>query len=124
MGLGYVEGVAHDYVRHGTITPFAALNVLNGVVLAEFKPRHRRWSASWVSSASVMNHELRAARTLTSTRVHCWLCYETRLRKTCGQGEEPRKRNWCIAFREHRSRLTEESVSARTPSQGLEQAQR
>ncbi|AST25819.1 IS630-like element ISRso5 family transposase [Ralstonia pseudosolanacearum] len=41
MGLGYVEGVTHDYVRHGTTTLFAALNVLNGAVLAECKPRHR-----------------------------------------------------------------------------------
>jgi putative transposase len=41
MGLGYVEGVTHDYVRHGTTTLFAALNVLNGAVLATCKPRHR-----------------------------------------------------------------------------------
>jgi len=27
MGLGYVEGVTHDYVRHGTTTLFAALDV-------------------------------------------------------------------------------------------------
>jgi len=41
MGFGYVEGVTHDYVRHGTTTLFAALNVLNGAVLASCKPRHR-----------------------------------------------------------------------------------
>jgi len=41
MGFGYVEGVTHDYVRHGTTTLFAALNVLNGAILAECKPRHR-----------------------------------------------------------------------------------
>ena len=41
MGLGYVEGVTHDYVRHGTTTLFAALNVLNGAILATCKPRHR-----------------------------------------------------------------------------------
>jgi len=41
MGFGYVEGVTHDYVRHGTTTLFAALNVLNGAVLATCKPRHR-----------------------------------------------------------------------------------
>ncbi len=38
MGLGYVEGVTHDYVRHGTTTLFAALNVLNGAVLATASP--------------------------------------------------------------------------------------
>ncbi len=41
IGLGYVEGVTHDYKRHGTTTLFAALNVLNGAVLASCKPRHR-----------------------------------------------------------------------------------
>ena len=41
-------GVAHagrvhgpDYVRHGTTTLFAALNVLEGTVIGSCKPRHR-----------------------------------------------------------------------------------
>jgi putative transposase len=33
LELGYVEGVTHDYVRHGTTTLFAALNVMHGQVL-------------------------------------------------------------------------------------------
>jgi putative transposase len=33
--------VTHDYVRHGTTTLFAALNVMNGQVLAQCRPRHR-----------------------------------------------------------------------------------
>ena len=41
MGLGYVEGVTHDYLRHGTTTLFAALDVATGKVLARCKPRHR-----------------------------------------------------------------------------------
>jgi len=41
MGLGYVEGVTHDYVRHGTTTLFAALDVATGMVFAECKARHR-----------------------------------------------------------------------------------
>jgi putative transposase len=41
LGLGYVEGVTHNYKRHGTTTLFAALDVFNGEVLAECKPRHR-----------------------------------------------------------------------------------
>lgn len=41
LGLGYVEGVTHDYARHGTTTLFAALNVLNGAVLTACKARHR-----------------------------------------------------------------------------------
>jgi putative transposase len=41
MGFGYVEGVTHDYKRHGTTTLFAALDVLSGTVLTDCKPRHR-----------------------------------------------------------------------------------
>jgi putative transposase len=41
MGLGYVEGLTHDYVRHGTTTLFAALDIANGQVLTQCKPRHR-----------------------------------------------------------------------------------
>lgn len=41
MGLGYVEGVTHDYVRHGTTTLFAALDIASGAVFSECKPRHR-----------------------------------------------------------------------------------
>jgi putative transposase len=41
MGLGYVEGVTHDYIRHGTTTLFAALGVATGQVITQCKPRHR-----------------------------------------------------------------------------------
>lgn len=41
MGLGYVEGITHDYVRHGTTTLFAALDVANGMVLTQCKAKHR-----------------------------------------------------------------------------------
>jgi putative transposase len=41
MGLGYVEGVTHDYRRHGTTTLFAALDTAKGKVLTPCRPRHR-----------------------------------------------------------------------------------
>jgi transposase len=41
MGLGYIEGVTHDYYRHGTTTLFAALDTLDGKVITLCKPRHR-----------------------------------------------------------------------------------
>ncbi|MGA9117783.1 MAG: IS630 family transposase [Bacteroidota bacterium] len=41
MGLGYVEGVTHDYVRHGTTTLFAALDIASGDVVTQCKERHR-----------------------------------------------------------------------------------
>ena len=41
IGLGYVEGVTHDYVRHGTTTLFAALDIATGTLITQSKPRHR-----------------------------------------------------------------------------------
>ena len=41
MGLGYVEGVTHNYIRHGTTTLFAALDIATGQVLSSCKRRHR-----------------------------------------------------------------------------------
>jgi putative transposase len=41
LGFGYVEGVTHDDLRHGTTTLFAALDLLDGTVLAQCRPRHR-----------------------------------------------------------------------------------
>lgn len=38
---GLPERQTHDYERHGTTTLFAALNVLEGTVIGECKPRHR-----------------------------------------------------------------------------------
>ncbi len=41
MGLGYVEGITHQYKRHGTLTLFAALDLATGHVLTQCKKRHR-----------------------------------------------------------------------------------
>jgi len=41
LGLGYAEGVTHDYVRHGTTTLFAALDIATGTVIARCRRRHR-----------------------------------------------------------------------------------
>ena len=41
LGLGYVEGITHDYKRHGTTTLFAALDIATGEVMTQCKPRHR-----------------------------------------------------------------------------------
>jgi putative transposase len=41
IGLGYVEGITHQYVRHGTLTLFAALDLATGEVIAQCKKRHR-----------------------------------------------------------------------------------
>jgi len=41
LGLGYAEGVTHDYIRHGTTTLFAALDVATGQVITQCKKHHR-----------------------------------------------------------------------------------
>ena len=41
MGLGYLEGITHQYKRHGTTTLFAALDLATGEVLSQCKNRHR-----------------------------------------------------------------------------------
>ena len=41
MGVGYVEGVTHDYRRHGTTTLFAALNIETGTAISQCRRRHR-----------------------------------------------------------------------------------
>lgn len=41
LGLGYVEGVTHNYVRHGTTPLLAALNLATGTVISQCQRRHR-----------------------------------------------------------------------------------
>ena len=41
MQPGLAERRTHDYVRHGTTTLFAALNIATGAVTARCQPRHR-----------------------------------------------------------------------------------
>lgn len=41
LGLGYVEGVTHDEVRHGPTTVFAALAMATGTILSQCRRRHR-----------------------------------------------------------------------------------
>lgn len=41
LGLGYGEGVTHDYLRLGTTTLFATLGIASGQVLTKCQPPHR-----------------------------------------------------------------------------------
>lgn len=41
MRSGIPARQTHDYMRHGTTTLFAALNMLNGTVIGDCMPRHR-----------------------------------------------------------------------------------
>lgn len=45
LGQGHIQTRTHDYYRHGTLTLFAALNYLNGKVIAQRASwhRHQEW---------------------------------------------------------------------------------
>jgi len=47
LGLGHIKTQTHDYIRHGTLTLFAALNYLDGKIFSQTAPRHthRQWLA-------------------------------------------------------------------------------
>lgn len=45
LGIGHIRTKTHDYIRHGTITLFAALNYLDGKIISRMAERHthRQW---------------------------------------------------------------------------------
>lgn len=45
LGMGHIKTRSHDYIRHGTLTLFAALNYLDGKIFSQTAPRHthRQW---------------------------------------------------------------------------------
>ena len=43
LGVGEICTKTHDYKRHGTITLFAALNYLDGKLIARTEQRHVEW---------------------------------------------------------------------------------
>ena len=55
LNLGYVEGFTHDYLRHGTTTLFAALDVATGRVIAKCRKRHRH--QDWIAFLNLIDKE-------------------------------------------------------------------
>jgi transposase len=47
LGIGHIRTRTHDYIRHGTVTLFAALNYLDGKILSTTAPQptHVEWLA-------------------------------------------------------------------------------
>jgi transposase len=45
LGIGHIQTRTHDYVRHGALTLFAALNYLDGKIISRVaqKHTHRQW---------------------------------------------------------------------------------
>lgn len=47
LGIGHINTATHDYIRHGTLTLFAALNYLEGKLITTIaeQHRHQEWLA-------------------------------------------------------------------------------
>ena len=41
LGIGDINTAIHDYIRHGTLTLFAALNCLEGKLITTIAEQHR-----------------------------------------------------------------------------------
>jgi transposase/transposase-like protein len=41
LGMGHIRTATHDYIRHGTVTLFAALNYLEGKIVSMLADQHR-----------------------------------------------------------------------------------
>jgi putative transposase len=85
MGLGYVEGVTHDCVRHGTTTLLAAPDIATGAVFTECKPRHRHQEfvascPDWTSASRPNSIHLIVDNYATHkhSRVRTWLAQRPR----------------------------------------------
>jgi transposase len=56
MDLGMPERQTHNYIRHGTLDLFAALNVATGEVIAQTKKQHR--AKDFVAFLNELNHQV------------------------------------------------------------------
>jgi transposase len=55
---GHIQTRTHDYYRHGTVTLFAALDYLNGKIIAQTAPRHRH--QEWLKFLKQINRHVPA----------------------------------------------------------------
>jgi hypothetical protein len=62
LGLGHIRTQTHDYIRHGTVTLFAALNYLDGRILSTTAPRHTH--AEWLAFLKKLHRQTPAGLTL------------------------------------------------------------
>ena len=55
LGIGHIRTKTHDYVRHGTLTLFAALNYLEGKLITRLAKRHRH--QEWLAFLKTIDAE-------------------------------------------------------------------
>jgi len=62
LGIGHVRTATHDYIRHGTVTLFAALSYLDGKIFRETAERHTH--VQWLGFLKKLDKETPADLTL------------------------------------------------------------
>jgi hypothetical protein len=55
LGIGHIKTKTHDYIRHGTLTLFAALNHLDGKLITRIAKRHRHHE--WLAFLKIIDRE-------------------------------------------------------------------
>jgi transposase len=55
LGIGHIKTKTHDYIRHGTLTLFAALNYLEGKLITRIAKRHRH--QEWLAFLRTIDRE-------------------------------------------------------------------
>src|SRR6516225_847950 len=55
LGVGHIETRTHDYIRHGTLTLFAALNYLDGKLISRIAARHRH--QEWLAFLTLIDQQ-------------------------------------------------------------------
>jgi transposase len=55
LGMGNIKTRTHDYIRHGTLTLFAALSYLDGKIFNQTAPRHTH--RQWLAFLKHLDHE-------------------------------------------------------------------
>jgi transposase len=81
LGVGHVRTATHDYIRHGTITLFAALNYLDGKIFHQTAARHTH--QEWLAFLKQLDRESPGGLTLhliidnycthKHAKVHSWI---------------------------------------------------
>ena len=65
LGIGHIRTKTHDYLRHGTLTLFAALNYLEGKLISRLAVRHRH--QEWLAYLKTIDQETPADLATTSS---------------------------------------------------------
>ena len=55
LGIGHIRTQSHDYVRHGTVTLFTALDYLQGHLISSIERQHRH--QEWLEFLKKINRE-------------------------------------------------------------------